>query len=87
MAMPWDNPNFWSAGAASSVTGIWNNANNFTWPGKDPELTSAFSTIMVTPTYGKTVGWAIAQGRDLSETGTAAVEKETGEEPMPATEH
>ncbi len=61
------------AQASSPVTGIWNNANNFTWPGKDPALTSAFSTIMVTPTYGKTIGWTIAQGRDLSETDTAAV--------------
>jgi ABC-type antimicrobial peptide transport system permease subunit len=61
------------AQASSPVTGIWNNANNFTWAGKDPALTSAFATIMITPTYGKTIHWTITRGRDLQETDTTAV--------------
>jgi hypothetical protein len=61
------------AQASSPVTGIWNNANNFTWPGKDPALTAAFATVMITPAYGKTIGWTVTGGRDLQDTDTTAV--------------
>jgi ABC-type antimicrobial peptide transport system permease subunit len=55
------------AQASSPVTGIWNNSNTFQWAGKDPSLNENFSTIFITPQYGKTVGWTIVRGRDVSE--------------------
>jgi len=39
----------------------------FEWEGLDPELQwSDYGTIWITPEYGKTIGWKIIQGRDVS---------------------
>jgi ABC-type antimicrobial peptide transport system permease subunit len=52
--------------SSSPLTDIWNGNGGFSWEGKDPSLQSNFSMVWVTPQYGKTVGWEIVQGRDLS---------------------
>jgi len=61
------------AQASSPVTGIWNNSNTFQWQGKDPALNENFATIMITPDYGKTVGWTITEGRDMLATDTSSM--------------
>jgi putative ABC transport system permease protein len=61
------------AQASSPVTSIWNNSNTFQWQGKDPALNENFATIMITPDYGKTVGWTITEGRDVFATDSSAI--------------
>lgn len=55
------------AQSSSPVTNVWNNANDIRWQGKDPAKNDGFGTIMITPDYGKTVGWTIVEGRDVSQ--------------------
>jgi putative ABC transport system permease protein len=38
----------------------------FSWPGEDPHFQDEFVTVGVTPEFGRTMGWHIKQGRDLS---------------------
>ncbi|HUB62239.1 MAG TPA: ABC transporter permease [Puia sp.] len=38
----------------------------FSWPGKDPAIIGQFSTISVSPGYGRTIGWKVTRGRDFS---------------------
>ncbi|RYZ60366.1 MAG: FtsX-like permease family protein [Chitinophagaceae bacterium] len=52
----------------SPMTGIWNTNGGFDWEGKDPNLAVDFPNIKVTYDYGKTVKWAIKEGRDFSKT-------------------
>ncbi len=55
------------AESSSPLTEVWNNSNDFDWPGKDPNLQSAdFGLIAITHEYGKAIDWKIVQGRDLS---------------------
>ncbi|RRA99979.1 ABC transporter permease [Larkinella rosea] len=54
------------AEASSPATNIWSSANNLDWRGKNPEQTSAFGTICVTPEFGDVVGWKIKEGRGFS---------------------
>lgn len=50
----------------SPVTGVmWDN-QGISWKGKDPDLQDDFGTVPVTPEFGKTIGWKIKEGRDLS---------------------
>lgn len=50
----------------SPVTGVmWDN-QGISWKGKDPNLQDDFGTVPVTPEFGKTIGWKIKEGRDLS---------------------
>ncbi len=60
----------------SPATGIWNSSSGFSWPGKDPALSTDFGVVAASFDYGKTIGWHIKQGRDFSKdfaTDTAAV--------------
>ncbi|MBL0740535.1 ABC transporter permease [Chryseolinea sp. Jin1] len=41
------------------------NNNSVEWRGKDPNLVIFFNNVAVTPTFGKTVGWKIKEGRDF----------------------
>ena len=50
----------------SDATNTWVNNMGFQWQGKDPALQESFTTNGVTPDFGKTTGWVIAQGRDFS---------------------
>lgn len=43
-----------------------NNNNTIDWPGKDPASQIWFRDVVVSPDYGKTVGWTILEGRDFS---------------------
>lgn len=48
------------------VTEIASGNNGFTWKGKDTADLQSFGTLVVTPEYGKTVGWQFIGGRDFS---------------------
>ncbi len=54
------------AESESPVTGISSHNGGFTWEGKDPGIEENFGTLTVTPEYGKTIGWQLADGRDFS---------------------
>ncbi|GAB3949012.1 ABC transporter permease [Spirosoma harenae] len=54
------------AESSSPMTNIWSGANNLEWQGKDPNRTSAFGTISVTPEFGNVVGWKVKEGRSFS---------------------
>ena len=42
------------------------NNNSIDWPGKDPASQIWFRNVVVSPDFGKTVGWTIVEGRDFS---------------------
>lgn len=52
--------------SGSPITDVWNTNGGFDWEGKDPNLAVDFPNNGVTPEYGKTIGWQIAEGRDFS---------------------
>ncbi len=54
------------AEAESPTTGIWNSTSGFSWPEKDPNLSTDFGVVSASHDYGKTVGWKIKEGRDFS---------------------
>jgi ABC-type antimicrobial peptide transport system permease subunit len=51
---------------SSSITEVSSSANNLDWQGKDPNWQALFGTVLVTPDFGKVVGWEIKEGRDFS---------------------
>ncbi|GAB4018375.1 permease prefix domain 2-containing transporter [Spirosoma koreense] len=54
------------AESMGKVTEVWSGNSGFNWKGKKPSLDNSFGTLVVTPEYGKTVGWQFRQGRDFS---------------------
>jgi ABC-type antimicrobial peptide transport system permease subunit len=52
--------------SSTSITDISSSANNLDWHGKDPNRQALFGTILITPDFGKVVGWEIKEGRDFS---------------------
>ena len=54
------------AASASPVTSIWSTNTGFSWQGNSNAKQVEFSTINVTPDYGKTIGWQFVQGRDFT---------------------
>ncbi len=50
----------------SPVTAVWMNSAGINWKGKDPALQGDFAIFWITHEYGKTVGWKLKEGRDLS---------------------
>lgn len=54
------------AQATSPATDIWSNTSGFYWEGKAPEFKDNFSLIAISPSYGKTMGWEVIEGRDFS---------------------
>lgn len=54
------------AESSGPVTEFWTNSSGFQWRGKPAGLSEDFITMRVTPEFGKTIGWQIAQGRDFS---------------------
>ena len=54
--------------AASDMTPTaFNNGNGLDWSGKRPDQnTIGFNNVNITPDYGKTIGWTITRGRDMS---------------------
>src|SRR5450432_1932237 len=52
--------------SGSPTTGIWNSTSGFSWPGKDPNLSTDFGVVSATLDFGKTIGWQIKEGRGFS---------------------
>jgi putative ABC transport system permease protein len=52
--------------SGSPTTGIWNSTSGFSWPGKDPNISTDFGVVSTAHDYGKTIGWKIKEGRDFS---------------------
>jgi putative ABC transport system permease protein len=50
----------------SPTTGIWNSTSGFSWPGKDPNLSTDFGVVSASLDFGKTIGWQIKEGRGFS---------------------
>jgi len=46
-------------------TGVWSNNDGFEWKGKTEDKTESLGTLVVTPEYGRTLGWKFLQGRDF----------------------
>jgi putative ABC transport system permease protein len=60
--------------SSTPVTGVWQTENGFKWEGQSLGTDkSDFGTVFVTPDYGKTVNWEMAEGRDFSFTDSASV--------------
>ncbi|MDB5231652.1 MAG: hypothetical protein JWN76_2457, partial [Chitinophagaceae bacterium] len=54
------------AESGSTTTAAVGTTGGISWPGKDPNLATDFSTVWISYDYGKTVGWQLAAGRDFS---------------------
>lgn len=54
------------AESGSPTTNVSSTTSGFSWPGKDPGLSTDFGNIGVSYDYGKTIGWQIKEGRDFS---------------------
>ncbi len=54
------------AESESPTTGIWNSTSGFSWPGKDPNLSTDFGVVAGSYDFGKTVDWEIKEGRNFS---------------------
>jgi putative ABC transport system permease protein len=52
--------------ASSYPMSQFNGGNSMDWRGKDPGFVFFFRNVNVTPEFGRTVGWKIAEGRDFS---------------------
>lgn len=55
-----------AAQSNSPVTESWSNQTGFKWDGLDPTSKPLFNVVSISPEYGKTIGWEVAQGRDFS---------------------
>lgn len=54
------------ATSGGELTQVWSNNGGFEWKGKDPKQIAYFGTLAVSPTFGKTIGWQVTEGRDFS---------------------
>jgi putative ABC transport system permease protein len=54
------------AEASSPTTEGSGSSSGFTWPGKDPNLSTDFLTSYNSHDYGKTIDWQLKEGRDFS---------------------
>lgn len=54
------------AESESPTTGVWNSTSGFSWPGKDPNLSTDFGMVNVSNEYGQTINWKIKEGRGFS---------------------
>jgi putative ABC transport system permease protein len=53
--------------ASNMLPTSFNNGNGLDWSGKRPDQNTAnFNNVNITPDYGKTIGWTITRGRDMS---------------------
>jgi putative ABC transport system permease protein len=53
------------AESMGTPTNIWSGNGGFEWKGKKTAMDDSFGTLVVTPEYGKTIGWQFIQGRDF----------------------
>jgi len=54
------------AESESPTTGVWNSTSGFSWPGKDPNLSTDFGVVTASMDFGKTIDWQIKEGRGFS---------------------
>jgi putative ABC transport system permease protein len=54
------------AQSESPITDVYIGNSGLSWRGKDPNMQEQFTTLAVSPEFGKTVGWQIKEGRDFS---------------------
>jgi ABC-type antimicrobial peptide transport system permease subunit len=54
------------ASSEGDVSNIYITNSGFKWQGKDPALQEEFTTMAISPEFGKTVNWQIVDGRDFS---------------------
>lgn len=54
------------AESAGMPTYYGSTSSGFDWPGKDPNMSVDFPTNLVSYDYGKTIGWAVKEGREFS---------------------
>jgi len=54
------------AESESPTTSTWNSTSGFSWPGKDPNLSTDFAVVSASHDYGQTIQWKILQGRGFS---------------------
>ncbi len=54
------------ASSSGPLTAIWNSTSGYDWPGKDPAFDAEFAICNINLDFGRTVGWEIKAGRDLS---------------------
>jgi len=54
------------AGSEGEISNIYISNSGFKWQGKDPALQEEFTTMAISPEFGKTVDWQIVDGRDFS---------------------
>ncbi|RFM27514.1 ABC transporter permease [Deminuibacter soli] len=54
------------AESESPTTGIWNSTSGFSWPGKDPNLSTDFGVMTSSLDFGSTVNWQLQAGRSFS---------------------
>jgi putative ABC transport system permease protein len=53
--------------ASDMIPTAFNDGNGIDWSGKRPDQnTIGFNNVNITPDYGKTIGWTITRGRDMS---------------------
>ncbi|HVW12623.1 MAG TPA: ABC transporter permease [Mucilaginibacter sp.] len=51
--------------SGSKISDWYPSNGGFKWEGKDPSLQENFKALVITPEFGKTVGWQIKEGRDF----------------------
>ncbi len=56
------------ASSEGEVSNIYITNSGFKWQGKNPALQEEFTTMAISPEFGKTVDWKIVDGRDFSPT-------------------
>lgn len=54
------------AESGGQITEVWSGNGGFTWEGSEPS-DEGFSTLSVSATFGRTVGWQFVEGRDFDE--------------------
>jgi len=52
--------------SSSPITDVWNSTGGYDWRGRDKNFDAEFAVCKVTPDYGQTLGWNVAEGRDFS---------------------
>ena len=55
------------AESMGKVTEVASGNDGFSWKGKNPSLQDSFGTLVVSPAFGKTVGWQFVTGRDFAQ--------------------
>jgi ABC-type antimicrobial peptide transport system permease subunit/AraC-like DNA-binding protein len=56
------------AESETPITQTYVTQSGLDWRGKSPALQEEFTSVAITPEFGKTIGWKVERGRDLSST-------------------